>query len=79
MKKGKVKDETRAEYSREDLGKGVRGKYFAAYAEAHNIVLLDPEVAKAFPSEKAVNEALMSLIRIARASTSLTTESGERS
>lgn len=68
MKKSKVKDEMRPEYTKEDLGKGVRGKYLTAYAEAHNIVRLDPEVAKAFPSEKAVNEALMALIKVARAS-----------
>lgn len=77
--KSKAKDKTKPEYSRKDLGKGVRGKYFAAYAEAHNIVLLDSEVARAFRSEKAVNEALMSLIWLARVSTSLPTESGERS
>ncbi len=66
MKKAKVTDEMRSEYMREDLGKGVRGKYALAYAETHNIVLLDPEVAKAFPSEEAVNKALMSLIKEAR-------------
>jgi len=64
MKKGNVKEEMRPEYKREDLGKGIRGKYSSAYKEAHNIVLLDPEVAKAFPSEEAVNEALKSLIRV---------------
>ncbi len=78
MKKGKVKDEMRPEYKREDLGKGVRGKYFSAYTEAHNIVLLDPEVAKAFPSEEAVNEALKSLIKVAQASTGLTKGSSGR-
>ena len=72
MKKAKVTDEIRPEYKREDLGKGVRGKYASAYAEAHNIVLLDPEVAKAFPSEEAVNKALMSLMKVARESVDLT-------
>lgn len=68
MKKGKVNNGMRPRYGKDDLGKGVRGKYLTAYAEAHNIVRLDPEVAKAFPSEKAVNEALMTLIEVARAS-----------
>lgn len=63
MKKVKKHDEVRPEYGREKLGKGVRGKYYSAYNEAHNIVLLNPEVAKAFPSEEAVNAALMSLIK----------------
>ena len=69
MKKAEDKDEMRSEYKREDLGNGVRGKYYEAYKEGHNLVLLKPEVAKAFPSEDAVNEALLSLIKIAQAST----------
>ena len=71
MKKVKKKDEIRSEYKREDLGVGVRGKYYEAYQESHNVVLLKPEVAKAFPTEEAVNEALMSLIRVAKTSMGL--------
>ena len=75
MKKPKPKGyEMRSEYKREDLGVGVRGKYYESYMESHNLVLLRPEVAEAFPSEKAVNDALLSLIRIAKASTGLTSE-----
>jgi hypothetical protein len=71
MKKVKsTDDEMRPEYKRGDLGEGVRGKYYQSYIESHNLVLLNPEVAKAFPTEEAVNEALLSLIRIAKASTS---------
>ena len=72
MKKAEENDGMRKEYRREDLGKGVRGKYYDSYREGHNIVLLRPEVAKAFPSEEAVNEALLSLIKIAQASTGRT-------
>ena len=72
MKKSIEHDEMRAEYRKEDLGVGVRGKYFKAYNEGHNLVLLKPQVAKAFPSDEAVNEALLSLIKIAQASTSPT-------
>lgn len=64
MKKVKDNDEMRAEYKREDLGVGVRGKYYQDYNEGNNLVLLTPEVAKAFPSEDAVNKALLSLIKI---------------
>ena len=69
MKKAsKNEDEMRPEYKREDLGSGVRGKYYDNYQASHNIVLLNPEVAKAFPTEEAVNEALMSLIQVAQKS-----------
>lgn len=63
----------RPEYSRKDLGQGVRGKHYQEYIAAHNLVLLDPEVARAFPTDAAVNEALLSLIRIARASAGFST------
>lgn len=67
MKKVKDQDEIRPEYKREDLGVGIRGKYYEAYMESNNLILLKPEVAKAFPSEEAVNDALLSLIKIAQA------------
>lgn len=65
MRKGKG-DDLRAEYSRASLGTGVRGKYLKDYRRGTNLVLLTPEVARAFPSEKAVNDALSSLITDAR-------------
>ena len=58
----KAKDEMRTEYRREDLGTGVRGKYFARVSKGSNLVLLDDKVAKAFPTGAAVNEALLSLL-----------------
>ena len=57
-------DDLRPEYRREDLGKGVRGKYFAAYQKGSNLVLLSPDVAKAFPTSEAVNEALRGLLQL---------------
>ena len=51
-------DGVREEYKREDLGTGTRGKYYAAYQKGTNVVLLEPDVAKAFPDSKAVNKAL---------------------
>jgi hypothetical protein len=62
-------DELRPEYKREELGVGVRGKYFDEYNKGTNLVLLSPDVAKAFPTEEAVNQALRSLIEIAQRST----------
>ena len=52
------KNEVREEYSRKDLGAGTRGKYYDYYRKGTNIVMLDPDVAKAFPDSKSVNQAL---------------------
>lgn len=69
MRKAKTSDELRPVYRREDLGEGVRGKYFESYRKGTNLVLLSPDVAKVFPTEEAVNEALRSLIDLAQKST----------
>jgi hypothetical protein len=61
--------EMRPEYRREDLGKGVRGKFYKEYMKGTNLVLLSPDVAAAFPTADAVNEALRTLIKVAKAST----------
>jgi hypothetical protein len=45
-----------------DFSKGVRGKYAKRYAEGTNVVVLEPDVAKAFPNSKSVNRALRSLV-----------------
>jgi len=73
-----VEDEMRAEYRREDLSKGVRGKYFARYSKGTNLVLLDDRVAKAFPTAEAVNEALLGLLALASKSTRITSRSSGR-
>lgn len=67
MRKVKT-DDTIPEFKPEDLGKGVRGKYYERYKKGTNLVLLSPDVAKAFPTEEAVNEALRSLMEVARKS-----------
>ena len=59
----------RKEYKKEDLGKGVRGKYLKEYQKGSNIVLIRPEVSEAFPDEESVNNALLSLIEIAKKAT----------
>ncbi len=46
-----------------DFSKGVRGKYSERFAEGTNLVRLEPDLAKQFPSSKAVNEALRKLVR----------------
>ena len=67
-------DDLRPEYRGEDFGVMVRGKYAARVRESSKVVVLDPDVAKAFPNGQAVNDALRGLIELARASTRLTTK-----
>ena len=54
----------RAEYDLSKLGKPVRGKYAEAYKKGTNLVLLDEDVARAFPNAKAVNDALRLLMTL---------------
>jgi hypothetical protein len=62
-----MNDELRPEYDLPKLLKqGVRGKYAERYRAGTNLVLLEPDVAKVFPSEKAVNEALRLVIRLTK-------------
>ena len=60
-----LKDELRPEYDLKTLLKGgVRGKYAARYKAGTNIVRLAPDVAKAFPTEESVNQALRLVIAL---------------
>lgn len=70
-----AKEEMRKEYKRDDLGKGIRGKYFEEYKKGTNLILLSPDVAEAFPDDASVNDALRSLMKIARQSTGPTKRS----
>ena len=58
-------DGMRREYDVSKLKGGARGKYFRRFSEGSNLVLLDPDVADAFPDAKAVNEALRVLVNAA--------------
>jgi hypothetical protein len=44
------------------LKNGVRGKYAGRLRRRANLALLAPDVAEAFPTDQAVNDALRSLI-----------------
>lgn len=59
-------DEMRPEYDFSKLKGAVRGKYVERYREGTNLVLLDADVAAAFPDAKAVNEALRLLMEVAQ-------------
>ncbi len=69
-RKGEVSsDDLRSEYTF-DYSKTVRGKYYRRLlAEGANVVVLTPDVAKAFRNSTAVNDALRSLLKVARLST----------
>ena len=47
-----------------DFTSGVRGKYARRYAQGTNVVVLEPDVAKAFPNAEAVNGSLRALATI---------------
>lgn len=47
---------------------GVRGKYAKRYAEGTNLVLIEPELRKVFPTAEAVNRALRAMAEVIRAS-----------
>ncbi len=60
-------DDLRPEYDlRELLKDGVQGKYADRFQEGTNLVLLDSDVAEAFPNDEAVNEALRLVIKLTK-------------
>jgi chemotaxis protein CheY-P-specific phosphatase CheC len=66
-KQTELNDELRPEYDMKSLLKdGVRAKYVKRYHEGTNLVLLEPDVAKAFPNEIAVNDALKLVMKLTK-------------
>ncbi|HEX9079413.1 MAG TPA: hypothetical protein VF795_07480 [Desulfuromonadaceae bacterium] len=59
-------DELRPDYDLTQLKGCVRGKYVERARQGSNIILLDKDVADVFKDDKAVNEALRTLIRLNR-------------
>ncbi len=60
-------DDLRPEYNlRELLKDGVQGKYADRFQEGTNLILLDSDVAEAFPNDDAVNEALRLVIKLTK-------------
>lgn len=54
--------ELHSEYDFSSMKDGVRGKYVHRLRKASNVVLLEPEVAQAFPNSEAVNQALRGIL-----------------
>ena len=71
----KMADQDIPELKRDQLGKGVRGKYLKHFNQGSNVVVLQPEILKAFPSSEAVNKALASMLAFAQETQGLTSRS----
>ena len=55
----------RDEYDFSELQGAVRGKYRERYKSGTYLVLLQPDVAEAFPDADSVNDALRALLEVA--------------
>lgn len=65
-------DDLRPEYDLAHLKGGVQGKYFKQATAGTNLVLLDPDLARAFPDSISVNRALRLLQDVATKSSKRT-------
>jgi hypothetical protein len=74
----KLDDELRPEYKRSDFVSLERGKFHKAAVKGTSVVLLDPAIAKAFPTSEAVNAALLGLLTLTEQTARLTGKVGLR-
>jgi len=54
--------DVRPEYDFASMKGGVRGKYAARFGAGTTLVLLEPDIARAFPTDTAVNQTLRFLL-----------------
>jgi hypothetical protein len=67
-KRSPAKDDLLPEYDFASMKGGVRGKYVTRLRRGgSNIAVLEPEIAAAFPSDAAVNEALRGVLNTTKA------------
>jgi len=72
------RDDMRSEYEF-DYSTAIRGKYYRRLMkEGANVVVLEPDVAKAFRTSAAVNDALRTLLKMSEVTRRLTTRSSGR-
>lgn len=71
----KLKDEMRAEYQRSDFKTLERGMFHKEVAKGTGVALIDPEIAKSFPTSEAVNEALRNLLALTEQTVRITRRS----
>ena len=74
----KAKGGMRPEYKRSDFARLERGKFYAEVAKGTAVALLEPPIAKAFPTSKAVNEALHGLLALTEQTSRITMRSTGR-
>jgi hypothetical protein len=60
----KPENDMRPEYDFASMKGGVRGKYVNQYRSGTNLILLDPELAEAFPTDSAVNDVLRAVLKM---------------
>lgn len=70
-------DDLRPEYDLSHLTGGVRGKYYDRATAGTTLVLLERDVAEAFPDGRTVNQALRALIKVARSQVRTTSSRGK--
>jgi hypothetical protein len=74
----RANDEMRKEYKRSDFTRLERGKFYAEVAKGTAVALLEPAIAKAFPTSQAVNEALHNLLELTERTARITSRSSGR-
>src|SRR5881296_674420 len=62
----KITDDLRPHYDLSKLTGGVRGKYYKRATAGTTLVLLEPDVAEAFPDGQTVNDVLRAVVKVAR-------------
>jgi len=67
--------EMRVEYKRSDFKKLERGKFYRQVTKSSNVVILQPQIAEAFPNSDIVNETLSNLLKLAKRSSRLASRS----
>lgn len=72
----KPKDDMRDEYQRSDFVTLERGKFYKEAVKGTSVALLDPVIAKAFPTSEAVNAALRGLLALTEETARITGRSG---
>jgi hypothetical protein len=71
----KTKKDMRRSYKRSDFATLERGKFYAEATKGTSVAILDPTVAKAFPTSRAVNEALSGLLALTEKTSRITSRS----
>jgi hypothetical protein len=74
----KAKGGMRQEYKRLDFATLERGKFYAEVTKGTAVALLEPPIARAFPTSKAVNDALRSLLVLTHQTSRITSSPNRR-